>query len=154
MKWSLLLLLLNISGLTYGQRNFEATAYYKTIKEEQAKIGQEIYVYKTSVSDLNLRILNFQIKKSIAILDSTPAYNQEEYYKKATVNLFSYFLSVSENQYKQLLNYVEDPSLDNKEYKSKIQALFKDISIKEKPFDIAYNAAEENFIRKYGVKPE
>ncbi|MDB5226682.1 MAG: hypothetical protein JWN78_875 [Bacteroidota bacterium] len=87
-------------------------------------------------------------------MDSIPAYNNEVQLKKATVELFKYFLSVSEKQYRQLLKYVEDPDIDNKEYKEKIQALFKDISVKEKPYDEKFNAAEDAYLKKYGIKEQ
>jgi hypothetical protein len=87
-------------------------------------------------------------------VDSLPAYNNEEEYKKSAVALFGYFLSVADNQYKKLLQYVEDPDLDNKVYKEKIQSLFKEISLNEKPYDIRFNTAEDNYMKKYGIRPD
>src|SRR3954462_9985101 len=95
----------------FSQNNFAANSYYKAIKTEEENIGREIYFYKNRVSELNLKILNFQIRKSIAVIDSLPAYNNEVQLKKATIDLFKYFLSVSNNQYKQLLKLVEDPNI-------------------------------------------
>ena len=138
----------------YSQNNFEAVSYYQMIKNEQTKIGREIYFYKNSVSDLNLKLLRYQIKESIAVVDSLPAYNNETRFKNSIVELLKYFLNVSENQYKQLLQLVEDPELDNKEYKAKLKFLFSDISSREKPYDERFNAEEDAYTQKYGIKIE
>jgi hypothetical protein len=154
MKFGISLLFLSLCGTAFSQNNIAAASYYQMIKNEQKNIGQEIYFYRQSVSELNLKILTFQIKKSIGVIDSTPAYNNETKFKNATVELFKYFLSVSQNQYKQLLQYVEDPNMDNKEYKAKLQALFKEISANEKPYDEKFYMAEDEYTKKYGIKLE
>lgn len=155
MKQRVSLFLLVCCTITlHAQNNPEATAYYEMIKNEQANIGKELYYFRQRVTDLNLKILDFQIRKSIAIVDSTPPYNNEMKYKTATVNLFKYFLGVCQNQYKQLLKYVEDPNMENKDYNTKVGALFKDISTHEKPYDQAYDEAEDAYMQKYGIKPE
>ncbi len=154
MRFLPLLCFVFISSTSLAQNNLAALSYYQLIKNEQKNIGREIYFFKNSVSDLNLKLLTFQIKKSIGIVDSLPAYNNETIFKKAAVAQFRYFLSVSEKQYVQLLKYVEDPELENKEYIAKVKALFKEISDNEKPYDQTFNTAEDAYMLKYGIKPE
>jgi hypothetical protein len=154
MKWIFFLLLFSFHPFLFSQNNIPAQTYYQLIRNEQQNIGRELYYFNNRVTELNLKLLTYQIKKSIAVIDSTPAYNHEEDYKKATLHLLNYFLSVSQHQYKTLLDYVEDPNMEDKAFKSKKQALLKDISIKEKPYDIAFNDAQDAYLRKYSIKPE
>jgi hypothetical protein len=69
MKGTLLLFLFALSSLTFAQNNIPALSYYQMIRNEQQNIGREIYYFKNSVSDINLKLLKFQIQKSIQVVE-------------------------------------------------------------------------------------
>lgn len=156
MKWiHTLVFVLFASVMTQAQSNyFAAYSHYQVIKNEREKIGKEVYEFRSNVTEMNLKILQFQIKKSIAVLEKEPNFNNDSTFKKAALNLFGYYIKVSTDQYARILKLVEDPELDNDEYRKQLDAIYKELSELGKPFDQAFFKEEEIFTQKYGIKIE
>ena len=109
-------LLFCFQQFSYSQNDIQANLYYQFILNEQKNIGKEILEFRKSASELNLKILKFQINKSIEVVKNKEAYKNENELKDAAINLFTFFNSVCENQYVKMLKLVEDPDLEYKDF--------------------------------------
>jgi hypothetical protein len=147
-------LLFIMQHVVHAQNNLQANLYYQLIKNEQKNIAREIYEFKKSASALNLKILKFQINKSIDVVEKAAVYNNETAFRDAAIEQFRFFLSVADEEYDAMLKLVEDPDLEYKDFFEKKDALGKKISIRSKPYDEKFNTAEDAYLAKYGIKPE
>lgn len=155
MRFTLLIIsILFIQKSISAQNNFQANLYYQLIKNEQKNIAKEIYEFKLNATELNLKILKFQINKSIGIVEKAPVYNNESELRDAAIAQFQFFLSVTEDEYKAMLRLVEDPELEYKDFFKQKDDLGKKISSRSKPYDERFNKAEDAYTSKYGIKPE
>ena len=140
---------------SYSQNyNLDAYRFHQSIVEAQKNIGTEVYNFNQSVSELNLKILRFEIKRSITFTDSLKAYNNETAYLDAAKKLFQFYKDVSEHEYVDLLKIVEDPELEANEFKEKKIAILTKIKVKANTVYPVYNAAQEAYCKKYGLKLE
>ncbi|MBK9328064.1 MAG: hypothetical protein IPM95_01870 [Sphingobacteriales bacterium] len=139
----------------YSQNyNIDAFTYHQSILEAQQNIGTEVYNFNQSVSELNLKILKFEINRSITFTDSLKAYNNETAYLDAAKKLFLFYKDIAEHEYGDLLKIVEDPELEAKDFKDKKIAILARIKVKANAVYPAYNAEQETYCKKYGLKLE
>ena len=142
-------------GNAYSQNyNIEAYTFHQSIVEAQQNIGKEVFEFNERASDLNLKILKFELNKSILFIDSLKVYNNETAYFNASKKLFGLYKELSENEYPQLLKLIEDPDLEYKDFKVKKQKIFDSMKIKMAAVYPAFNVAQEQFCKKYGIKLE
>lgn len=148
--------LLLLSAATAFSQNYNTDAYtfHQSIVEAQQNIGTEVYNFNQSVSELNLKILKFEIQRSITFTDSLKVYNNETTYLDAAKKLLLFYKDVAEHEYTELLKIVEDPELEAKDFKAKKIAVLSKIKVKANAVYPAYNAAQEAYCKKYGLKLE
>ncbi len=152
--YALGLMLFSIAGSYSQNYNIDAFTFHQSIVEAQQNIGTEVYNFNQSVSELNLKILKFEINRSIHFTDSLKAYNNETAYIDAAKKLFQFYKDVAEHEYSDLLKIVEDPELEAKDFKEKKIAILAKIKVKANAVYPAYNAAQEAYCKKYGLKLE
>ncbi len=141
--------------VNYAQNaTFEAYGYNQMIINEQIKVERETYYFTTRVTELNLKILIFQIKKSIKTIENATLFKNETAYRDAALEQFRHYLSVAENEYTQILKLVEDVNLEEKEYRSKMKVLTKTIAEKDKKANEHFSVEQEKFAKKYNIKLE
>jgi hypothetical protein len=92
------------------------------------------------------------LNKSIQFIDSLEVYNNETTYHNAAKKLFALYKDLTENEYQQLLNIIEDPELEFKDFKAKKQKIFDGMKQKTAKVYPEFNAAQEAFCKKYGLK--
>ncbi|MFN8295147.1 MAG: hypothetical protein U0T69_03080 [Chitinophagales bacterium] len=134
--------------------NIEAYTFHQSIVEAQQNIGKEVFEFNERATDLNLKILKFELQKSIDFINNLKVYNNETEYYNATKKLFALYKDISENEYPQLLKIIEDPDLDFKDFKVKKQKIFDSMKAKTAAVYPEFNAAQEKFCKKYGIKLE
>lgn len=132
----------------------EAYSYNQLIINEQSKIGSEAFYFIKKVDSLNLKILQFQIKKSIAVVENSKVFNNETEFQQAAIELFNHYLKTSREVYPELIKIVEDPELDYKDFKAKKDALVKKAAADEKIANAKFALVQEKFAKKYGIKLE
>ncbi len=147
-------LLISVSGVFSQNYNLDAYNFHESIVEAQQNVGKEVYYFNEKATDLNLKILKFELNKSIAFIDSLKVYNNEMAYFNAAKKLFALYKDLSENEYLQLLKIIEDPDLDFKDFKIKKQKIFDAMRIKTAAVYPEFNAAQEAYCKKYGIKLE
>ena len=149
------ILCLLIFNSSFAQNyNVEAYNFHQSIVEAQQNIGKEVYYFNESATDLNLKILKFELNKSIVFIDSLKVYNNETTYYNAAKKLFALYKELTENEYVQLLKIIEDPELEFKDFKAKKQKIFDAMKVKMAKVYPAFNAAQEAYCKKYGMKLE
>ncbi|MFN8237414.1 MAG: hypothetical protein U0T77_04525 [Chitinophagales bacterium] len=154
-KFYAIVLFLLSTVTSYSQNyNIDAYTFHQSIVEAQQNIGTEVYNFNQSVSELNLKILKFEIQRSINFTDSLKAYNNETAYLDAAKKLFLFYKDIAEHEYADLLKIVEDPELEAKDFKEKKIAILSKIKVKANAVYPAYNAAQEAYCKKYGLKLE
>ena len=140
---------------SFGQNyNLEAYNFHQSIVEAQQNVGKEVFYFNENATELNLKILKFELNKSIEFIDSLKVYNKETRYFNAAKKLFGLYKDLSENEYAQLLKIIEDPDLEFKDFKAKKQKIFESMRVKTATVYPEFNAAQDEFCKKYGVKLE
>jgi hypothetical protein len=132
----------------------EAYSYNQMIINEQSRIGSEAFYFIKKADSLNLKILVFQIKKSIKVVETAKVFNNETEFQQAAIELFNHYLQTSQTIYPELLKLVEDPDLDYKDFKAKKDALTKKATESDKIANDKFVAVQEKFAKKYGIKLE
>ncbi len=132
----------------------EAYSYNQLIINEQSKIGSEAFYFIKKVDSLNLRILQFQIKKSIKVVENAKVFKDEIEFQQAAIELFKHYLETSETIYPELIKIVEDPELEYKDFKVKKEALTKKAAASDKIANDKFVIVQEKFAKKYGIKLE
>ncbi|MFN8259513.1 MAG: hypothetical protein U0X41_01105 [Chitinophagales bacterium] len=150
-----LFMLLFTSSASFAQNyNIEAYKFHRSIVEAQQNVGKEVYYFNENATELNLKILKFELNKSIAFIDSMAVYNNETAYYNAAKKLFALYKDLTENEYPQLLKIIEDPELEFKDFKVKKQKIFDSMKVKTAAVYPEFNSAQEQFCKKYGLKME
>lgn len=146
------ILLFSMSTGIAQNYNINAYNFHQSIVEAQQNIGKEVFYFNESATELNLKILKFELNKSIQFIDSLEVYNNETTYHNAAKNLFALYKDLTENEYQQLLNIIEDPELEFKDFKAKKQKIFDGMKQKMAKVYPDFNTAQEAFCKKYGLK--
>lgn len=155
MRLTGILCFLLITNFSFAQNyNVEAYKFHQSIVEAQQNVGKEVYYFNERATDLNLKILKFELNKSIAFIDSLKVYNNETAYYNAAKKLFALYKDLTENEYAQLLKIIEDPELEFKDFKAKKQKIFDSIKVKTSKVYPGFNAEQDAFCKKYGIKLE
>lgn len=147
-------LLVASSGSFAQNYNLEAYQFHQAIEEAQQNIGKEIYYFNERATELNLKILNYEINRSIKFLDSLKVYNNETSYYNAAKNLFAMYKDIAGNEYVELLKIIEDPELEAKDFKAKKLQVFESIRKKTATTYPQFNEAQQQYCKKYGIKLE
>jgi GTP-binding protein EngB required for normal cell division len=150
----LILFIFFIQASNAQNKTFEAYGYNQMIINEQIKVERETYYFTTRVTELNLKILIHQIKKSIKTIENATIFNNETIYRDAALQQFTHYLSTAQTEYTQILKLVEDIDLDEKDYRSKLKELTKSIATNDKKANQIFSAEQEKFAKKYGLKLE
>jgi len=150
----LLFLLLATSGSYAQNYNLEAYQFHQAIEETQENIGKEIYYFNERATDLNLKILNYEINRSIKFLDSLKIYNNETTYYNAAKKLLAMYNDIASNEYVELLHIIEDPELEAKDFKAKKLQLFESIKKKTAAVYPQFNEVQQQYCKKYSIKIE
>ena len=110
MRFALVFNLLLISTAnTFSQNyNLEAYQFHQSIVEAQQNVGKEVFEFNERATDLNLKILKFELNNSMKFIDSLKVYNNETAYYNAAKKLFALYKDLSENEYPQLLKIIEE----------------------------------------------
>lgn len=134
--------------------NVEAYKFHKSISEAQQNIGKEIYYFNNRATDLNLKILKFEINRSTKFIDSLKVYNNELTYYNAAKKLFLMYNDIANHEFVDLLKIIEDPDLEAKDFKAKKLKIFDTIKKKTASAYPAYEDAQLQFCKKYGLKQD
>lgn len=155
MKNLLSILLISFASVSMAQ-NYDVNAYqfHQSILEAQKNIGNEMFEFNERATELNLKILKFEIKRSIQFIDSLKIYNNETTYYNAAKNLFATYNDIANNDHKKLLEIIENPDLEFKDFKAQKLAIFETIKKKMAKVYPAYNEAQLQFCTKYKLKIE
>lgn len=146
-----------ISSISYSfSQNYDVVAYqfHQSISEAQQNIGNELFYFNERADEQNLKIMKFEINRSIKFIDSLKVYNKENAYYDATKKLFAVYKDIAENEYTQLLKIIEDPELEAKDFQAKKKVIFESIRTKSKVIYPDFLAAQAAFCKKYGIKLE
>lgn len=137
-------------------QNYDVKAYqfHQSIVEAQENIGKEMYEFNTSATELNLKILKYEINRSMVFLDSLKVYNNETNYYNAAKKLFNTYKNISEQEHPNLLKIVEDPDMDYKDFKVKKIEIFNSVKKKMENAYPSFNEAQKQFCLKYKLKLE
>jgi len=128
----------------------EPVKYNDYIVNEQNAIGEKIINLMGIVSEATsthetamaaLQLLSNTIDNSIRNLENLKTYDPDFGMKVAAMDLFQFYHRIIQNQYVQLINelYTEQPNVE------KINGLVDQVSVEEKGFDDAFQAAEQKF---------
>ncbi|MFN8284528.1 MAG: hypothetical protein U0U67_15000 [Chitinophagales bacterium] len=142
------------SSIQAQSQLMEAYSYNQLIINEQTRIANEAFYFIKKVDSLNLKILVFQIKKSIKTVENATVFNNETEFQQAAIELFQYYLKTAQTAYPELLKIVEDPDLDYKDFKAKKDAIIKKVADEDKTANEKFVAIQEKYAKKYGIKLE
>lgn len=156
MRLLFILSLFTISAKSMFVQNYDVAAYqfHQSIMEAQQNIGKELFYFNEKADEQNLKILKFEINRSIAFIDSLKVYNNENEYYNATKKLFAVYKDIAEKEYTELLKIVEDPDLEAKDFHAKKKVIFTSIKTKSQVVYPSFLAAQAAFCKKYGIKIE
>lgn len=146
--------ILSFSTSVAQNYNLEAYNFHRAIVEAQQNVGKEVFYFNEQATDLNLKILKFELNKSILFIDSLKVYNNEMTYYNAAKKLFALYKDLTENEYPQLLKIIEDPDLEFKDFKVKKQKIFDSMRKKTAAVYPDFLSAQEQYCKKYGIKLE
>ncbi len=137
-------------------QGYDVVAYQfnQSISEAQQNIGRELFYFNEKADEQNLKIMKFEISRSIKFLDSLEVYNKEDAYYNATKKLFSLYKEIANIEYTNLLQIIEDPELEAKDFKIKKKAIFDSIRSKSQIVYPEFLAAQSVFCKKYGIKQQ
>lgn len=140
---------------TFSQ-TYDVAAYqfHQSIIEAQQNIGKELYYFNEKADEQNLKILKFEINRSIKFIDSLKVYNNETAYYDATQKLFAVYKDIAEHEYTDLLKLIEDPELEAKDFHTKKKVIFNSIKSKSQTAYANFLGAQSAFCKKYGIKIE
>ncbi len=148
------ILLISICNSFSQNYNVEAYQFHQSIVEAQQNVGKEVFKFNERATNMNLRILKFELNKSIEFIDSLVVYNNETDYFNAAKKIFALYKDLTENEYAQLLKIIEDPELEFKDFKVKKQKIFEAMKVKTAAVYPIFNTAQNEFCKKYGLKLE
>jgi len=142
-------------GHAFSQ-SYDVAAYqfHQSIMEAQQNIGKELFYFNEKADDQNLKIMKFEINRSITFIDSLKVYKDGDAYYAATKKLFTLYKDIADNEYTQLMKIIEDPELEAKDFQAKKKALFDSIRKKSIVVYPDFLAAQAAFCKKYGIKIE
>ncbi len=137
-------------------QSYDVAAYqfHQSISEAQQNIGKELFYFNERADEQNLKIMKFEINRSIAFIDSLKVYNKENAYYDATKKLFALYKDIAEHEYTDLLKLIEDPELEAKDFAAKKKVIFASIKTKSQVVYPDFLAAQAAFCKKYGIKLE
>lgn len=149
----ILSLLVATASISYAQ-GYDVAAYqfHQSISEAQQNIGRELFYFNEKADEQNLKIMKFEINRSITFLDSLKVYNKEDAYYNSTKKLFSVYKDIANVEYTNLLKIIEDPELEAKDFQAKKKAIFASIRTKSQVVYPDFLAAQAAFCKKYGIK--
>ena len=162
-KPSLLLLLLVLFTKSFqAQTTFtDAVSYNDYIVDNQDKIGVELLKFMDLFADgaseerfkeVHLVVL-LKIEEAIKATKAMPAYDGNLRLKDASVNLFSFYKSVVEKEYKELMD-IYIAGVFNEETSKQMELLIASISQREEAFDKEFATAQEEFSKKHNFSLE
>ena len=137
-------------------QGYDVVAYqfHQAISEAQQNIGRELFYFNEKADEQNLKIMKFEIDRSIKFLDSLKVYNKEDAYYNSAKKLFSLYKEIANIEYTNLLKIIEDPELEAKDFKVKKKAIFDSIRSKSQIVYPDFLAAQSVFCKKYGIKQQ
>lgn len=135
----------------YAQHDVAAIEYNNKIVNEQTKIGEAILSFSSNPNAFSLAKLKEQAESSMSIIKKMKAYKDDKQLLSAAKDMFKFYISISKNDYKELLYLVENKEkYESNELTRKLNTLVKNISAKEIPLDNAFQSAQKKFAEKYG----
>ena len=145
----------NTFGIEASAAEYISIDSIEQLKEVLAlNIGRELFYFNEKADEQNLKIMKFEISRSIKFLDSLEVYNKEDAYYNATKKLFSLYKEIANIEYTNLLQIIEDPELEAKDFKIKKKAIFDSIRSKSQIVYPEFLAAQSVFCKKYGIKQQ
>lgn len=135
-------------------QGYDVAAYqfHQAISEAQQNIGKELFYFNQKADEQNLKIMKFEIDRSITFLDSLKVYNKEDAYYNSTKKLFKLYKEIADVEYTNLLKIIEDPELEAKDFQAKKKVIFASIRTKSQVPYTDFLAAQALFCKKYGIK--
>jgi hypothetical protein len=156
--WIICILFLPLAGKTQPKTFKSAIAYNDYIVEEQKKIGAAIAVFTNSVGDTTFSkeikqqesnteqkrlLLVQQCKTSVNNIKGLPAYGGNTKFKNASINLFNFYLSTAENEYKKMAAILYSATYDE----AALNTLMDAVTSQEKIRDEEFQKAEQDFAK-------
>jgi len=156
MRLTLIFTLFIFSTTASFSQNYDVAAYqfHQAISEAQQNIGKELFYFNEKADEQNLKIMKFEINRSIAFIDSLKVYKGGDAYYTATKKLFVLYKDIADVEYTELLKIIEDPELEAKDFQAKKKAIFSSIRTKSLVVYPDFLAAQAVYCKKYGIKIE
>lgn len=148
----IVLLVLGVGFRVSAGSNVAAVAYNQSIMLEQDKVGYRLANFMQQVTGKNLILLQMQILNSIETLNATQPYENDSTFLIAARELFNCYKEVSKYQYPKILQLVENPDVADEQFNQQLDAIRKEITDIEAPFDKKFSEEQEKFAQKYGFQ--
>jgi len=159
MKPQLILVLAVFVVISCGRsKNYDAASYNNAIIGEQSKVISLILEMAQASSEnlekaMEIRLeLAKQARESYGVVKEMPSFGGDPRFRDAAVELFAFYIEVSEVLYKELLqiryNSNDNPTLDDL---SRMRVIVDDLDEKEQNLDKMLQKAQAAFARKHGL---
>jgi hypothetical protein len=88
-------------------------------------------------------------EKSLAKISAMPDYNGDTLLRASAKDLFGFYISCFNNEYKTVLSIFFDPEMDAADFE-RMTSLLNDISLRESVYDLSFQTAQRLFALKNG----
>lgn len=150
MKLFLIFCISVLSSVAAYAVNDEAIIYNDKIVGEQNKIGEAILAFSNNANEFSLEQVQKQAEASLAVLNSMKPFEGNKELLGAAKNLFKFYISITKNEYKKMLDLIiNKDKYSEEELTKKINALSESLTKKEQPLDAKFQAAQAVFAKKY-----
>jgi len=131
--------------------------YNDAIINEQTKISKVMLdmagAFGTDINKAEIyrKVLVKQCVLSIETTQKLPAYDGSTKFRDAGVALYTFYKSISEKEYKEMIDILRKGSEITEADITKLTSLEQEITVKETPLDDAFQAAQTEFAKKYDL---
>jgi hypothetical protein len=144
-------LLAVFSCMTASASSQDAIAYNDSIVNEQNKITKAMIEFSALPSDTALENVRRQAHAGLLVLNGMSAFDGNPDLLNRAKDLFTFYSNISINEYTQILTLLLNKDQYTFEELSGHMKVYVDaISVREKPLDEAFHAAQLAFAQHYG----
>lgn len=158
---SFLLFLFASTVLSAQVIKFEtAIAYNDFIVGEQTKVGEAIKLFvntysnskdSTEIQEARKAIVK-QADSAVKLVKSVVAFKGDTSLKQHAIRLFNFYSVSAANEYNQFVLLAFDTKKSNEQVNKEMKAIAKDITEREKIYDINFQEAQKAFAAKHNIK--
>lgn len=141
---------------SFGQAPFNtAVEYNDFIVNEQNLVGEAINDLMSNMLEDSITVWAHYnagliiTKNCFLAIQNAPAYENNTYFRDASIELFQFYLDVFSNEFRELITYYTDPNISFEKLDEELNRISEAITLKEDLYDNNFANAQAQFAEEY-----